>query len=502
MGEILQFLVLGFKQALIPYNIMWVFIGGLLGTIIGMLPGLGPATGVAILIPIIYGMDPTTALVTMCAIYYGAMFGGSRSSILINTPGDGSAIAATFDGYPMTQKGKAGSALAMSAIASFIGGILSVVLLTFLAQPVSKLAIKFGPPQYFALMIFALSATISISQGALFKGCLAMIIGLMLSTIGIDLQTGVSRFTMGIESLYEGIDFLIIIIGIYAVGEVFKNYGNLSKNNKDSMNKVEIGKVWITKKEWKRCLAPILRSTPLGFLVGVLPGAGGSIASMMAYTNEKQLSKNPEEFGKGEIVGLAAPEAANNAASVGALIPMLTMGIPGSGTTAVMLGALMMLGIQPGPLLFTNHPDVAWGVIASMYVGNILLAIINIPLAAQLVKVLRVPKKILMPIILVLAFIGAYTMNYSVLDFYLLVLFGLVGFYMKKLEVPIAPLVLAIILGEKMEQSFRQALSISQGNYGIFVGDFISVFLLLLAVGSVAYALYSDKKSKKKNAVA
>lgn len=323
-----------------------------------------------------------------------------------------------------------------------------------------------------------------------------MFFGLMLGTIGIDLQSGISRFAMGIPELQDGIDFLVIILGIYAVGEVFRNYASLDQVSQALSE--NFGRIWITRLEWRKIVVPILRSTPVGFLIGVLPGAGGTIAAMVAYTNEKQLSKHPEEFGKGVIEGVAAPEAANNAASVGALIPMLTMGIPGSGTTAVMLGALMMLGVKPGPLLFKTQPEIVWGVIASMYIGNVICAILNVPLAGILVRLLYIPKKVLMPIILGLGFIGAYTLNYSIVDFYLLVTAGVAGLLMSKLKMPTTPLILALILGNMIEQSFRQALTISKGSFVIFVGDPISVILLLLAIGSVLYALVSHRRLKKR----
>lgn len=495
MDVILTNLLHGFTVALTPINIFWVTFGGVLGTIIGMLPGLGPATGVAVLLPLTFTMGPTAALITMCGVYYGAMFGGSRSSILINTPGDGAAIAATFDGYPMAMNGRAEAALAMSAIASFIGGMISTVIMVFVAQPVARFAVKFGPAEYFLLMIFALSATASMTKGNVVKGFISMILGLMISTVGIDSQSGVQRFTFGIMELQGGIDFLVVIIAMYALGEVFKTFKVLKEGKKKMQTK--FGRIWITKEDWKRSVGAILRSTPLGFFIGALPGAGGTMAALMAYNNEKQISKHPDEFGKGAIEGLAAPEAANNAASVGALIPMLTLGVPGSGTTAVMMGALLMLGLQPGPLLFTQHPDVAWGLIASMFIGNIILAVVNIPLAGGLVRLLAIPPKILYPIVLGLAFVGCYAISSSVIDFYLLVIFGLVGFFMEKADIPTAPLILAVIVGNSMEQSFRQALTISDGSFGIFAKSTISIVLLALTIISVVYPFLKDKLGKK-----
>ena len=492
MDAIFHHLMQGFGVAMMPANIFWIFVGGLLGTVVGMLPGLGPATGVAILIPITYRMNPASALITMCAVYYGAMFGGSRASIMINTPGDASAIVSCFDGYPMTKNGRAGEALAISAIASFIGGILGMVFLVFLTEPVAAMALKFGPAEKFSLMLFALTATITLSEGSLLKGFIAMGLGFMLATIGIDGQSGAIRFTFGIADLQDGIDFLVAMIGLYAVAEVFKNYRTM-----DVQYEVDsriIGKVWVKWDEFKRSLMPMLRSAPLGFLVGVLPGAGGTIATFLSYAVEKSISKRPEQFGKGAIEGLAAPESANNACSCGALVPLLTLGIPGSGTTAVMLGALMMLGIRPGPILFEQHPEIAWGVIASMLAGNIILLLINLPLAVPLVRLLRTPQRIMLPLILGMGFMGTYFLNYSSFDFVLVSVFGLGGYMLAKLEVPIPPLVLALILGGMTEQSFRNAMTISNGSLAIFFQKPISLTLLVVAGMSLLFALKKHGK--------
>lgn len=496
MIDILQNLMNGFLISLEPYHLFLITFGGILGTIVGMLPGLGPATGVAVLIPITFTMGPTAAMITMAGIYYGAMFGGSRSSILINTPGDGAALAATFDGYPMAKKGRAEAALAISAIASFIGGTIAAVFMVVLATPVARFALKFGPAEYFLLMVAALSMTASMSKGNQLKGFVSLLVGLMIATIGIDAQSGIKRFTFGVLELQTGIDFLIVIIGIYALGEVFKSYRSIADGTKKAQKK--FGKIWITKEDWKRSKWPILRSAPLGFIIGALPGAGGTMASLMAYNNEKQFSKHPEEFGEGAIEGLAAPESANNAASVGALIPMLTLGIPGSGTTAVMMGALLMLGIQPGPLLFTQHPDVAWSLIASMFIGNIILAVVNIPLAGLLVRVLAIPAKILYPIVLGLSFVGVYAIAGSVVDFYLLVLFGLAGFVMKKVNIPTAPMILAVIVGNTMEQSFRQAIRISDGSLSIFHGSVLAISLIVITIVSIVFPIFKDHMMMKK----
>ncbi|AWG44360.1 transporter (plasmid) [Priestia filamentosa] len=491
-----QVILDGLMTALHPMNLLWLTLGGLLGTIVGMLPGLGPATGVAILIPVTFGMEPISALILLAAIYYGAMYGGSRSSILINTPGDGSAIAATFDGYPMTKKGQAGQAMAISAVASLIGGLIAVVGFVLLSAPLANLAIRFGPAEYFLLMLFTLSAVVSLSIGKMVKGFIAMLAGLLIGTVGIDLQTGVHRFTLDIPHFSDGIDFLVVIIGIYAVGEVLFNLLTISKQ-KVQKNK-KLGKVWFTKEQWKRSKWPIVRSGPLGFIIGVLPGAGGTIASMLSYSTEKQLSKKPDEFGKGAVEGLAAPESANNAASVGAMIPLLTMGIPGSGTTAVMLGALVMLGIRPGPLLFENSPDLVWSFINSMFIGNLILVVINIAMVGLLVKILNIPSQVLYPIILILSFMGAYTLGYSTIDFYILIAFGVIGLFLKILDFPIAPLILALIVGTSMEQNLRKSLVLSDGSFNIFFSSSICIGLIILTILSLCYPLIVKVISKRR----
>lgn len=499
MGS-LHMLMHGFTIAGQPINILWVTIGGVLGTIIGMLPGLGPATGVAVLLPLTFTMGPVAALITMCGVYYGAMYGGSRASILINTPGDGAAIAATFDGYPMAMNGGAERALAISAIASFIGGTISTVLIAFTAIPVSRFALKFGPGEYFLLYVFALVATAAMTEGSMRKGFLSMIIGLMIATIGIDMQSGVSRFTFGILELQGGIDFLIVIIAVFAFGEVLKSFRSIRDGKKQMQT--HFGRIWITREDWRRSWKHILRSTPLGFFVGVLPGAGGTIASLMAYNTAKQFSSYKDEFGNGAIEGLAAPEAANNAASVGALIPMLALGVPGSGTTAVMMGALLMLGLQPGPKLFQNQGDIVWGLIASMFIGNIILAIINLPLAGILVRVLAVPPRILYPVVLGLTFIGTYAIANSVASFYLLLVFGIAGYFLVKADYPTSPLVLAVIVGNSMEQSFRRAFTLSNGSCKFLVGSPLCIVLILLTIGSVLLPYVQKAMSARNKAKA
>ena len=483
----------GFSTVVQPLNMILIICGGFLGTVVGMLPGLGPSTAVAVLLPITFGMDATSAMILLSTVYYGAMYGGSRSSILLNTPGDSAAIAATFDGYPMTKNGQAGPALAISAIASLCGGTIAVIGFIFLAKPLAVFALKFGPTEYFLLYLFALSAVISLSTGNMIKGFISMFLGLALSTIGIDLQTSVYRFTFGIPEFSNGIHFVVVVIGIYAVGEVFYNYLSIDKVIKKGEKEKEddLGKIWISMDQWKRSIMPILRGAPLGFLIGVLPGAGASMASILGYSLEKQVSKNKDQFGKGAIEGLAAPESANNAASVGAFIPMLTMGIPGSPVTAVMLGALIMIGIRPGPFLFQNNPEMVWALVDSMFVGNLYLVLLNILLVGLLIKILKTPSKILYPVVLSLAFVGTYTLQYSSLDFFLVIIFGFFGLFLKMIKFPIAPMILSLIVGKDMEQYFRKALILSDGSLEGFVNSPISLLLILLIFLSVFYPIIS-----------
>ncbi|WP_462422011.1 tripartite tricarboxylate transporter permease [Salinicoccus sp. Marseille-QA3877] len=473
-------IVEGLMTALQPQNILWLIFGALLGTIVGILPGLGAATGVAVLIPLTFGMEPVSALILMTAIYIGALFGGSRSSILINTPGDGSSIAATFDGYLMTKKGLAGQAMSIAAMASLIGGFMAIFGFIFLAIPLADFALNFGPAEFLILFIFALTSVVTLAQGDKIKGFLTLFIGLGISTIGVDLQSGVHRFTFDIPHLTDGINFVVIIIGIYAIGEVL--YNLIGQKKKVENSNRNIGSKWFTKNQWKRSLAPILRSGPIGFLLGVLPGSGGTISSLMAYNAERQVSKNKKEFGKGAVEGLVAPESANSASAVGSMIPMLTMGIPGSGTTAVMLGALVMIGVTPGPLLFENSPDMVWTLINSMFIGNIILVIINIAMVGVLVKVLDTPPKVLYPIVLVLSFLGAYTLGYSTVDFYILLIAGIVGLLLKIMDYPVVPLILALIVGSEMEQNYQRSMVIYDSPLDVITASTISIVLTIMTV--------------------
>ena len=482
--DTLTHIINGFAVCLQPINLWYTFLGVFLGTIVGVLPGIGTSATIALLIPVTFGMNPTSALIMMAGVYYGTKYGGSTTAILIRTPGEAASVMTTLDGYEMARKGRAGAALAVSAIGSFIAGTIGVVALTIFAVPLTSMALKFGPAEYFTLMLFAMTAVASLTGKSAAKGMLSTVLGLMIATIGIDLQSGQPRYTMGIPEFQDGVGFIVVVVGLFAMAEVFRGLENLFRGTAPQAIKIS-GKLWLTREEWKRSIGPIWRGGIIGFVIGVLPGAGGTIAGILAYTTEKRFSKHPEEFGKGAIEGVAAPEAANNADTAGALVPLLTLGVPGGGATAVMLGAFIMYGIQPGPLLFQNRPDLVWGLVDSMYIGNIMLLILNLPLIGLFVRLLYIPAGILYPLIVSISAIGSYAINGSPLDLYLLLFFGVLGYVFDKVDIPVAPLVLSLVLGGIMEQSFRQAMTISGGNPSIFVGSTITVTLLVLSVISV-----------------
>ena len=473
----------GFSIAFTFQGLIMVVIGCVVGTIIGALPGLGPITAIAVMIPMLSNFDPTYGMILMAGIYYGAIFGGSTSSILINAPGVAGVVATAFDGYPMTQRGESGKALCIAAIASFSGGTLSVIGLMLLAPLMANFALLFGPPEYFSLMVFAMFAVTAFSEGSTIKGLISAILGLMAATIGIDLSTGYFRYSMGFAELQDGIKFLVIILGLFAITEVFMLSAKKESSEKDADYKHRVTSLKISKEEAKMIVGPISRSSVIGFLIGVLPGAGATIASFMSYAAEKKLKKDPETFGKGDPRGLAAPEAANNAACSGSFIPLLTLGIPGSGSTAVMLGALMAVGITPSPQLMTNYPDLFWGTIASMYTGMLILLVINLPLIPYFARVLWIPQPLLLPSVVLFSLIGIYGVGFSVFDLFLLVVFGVFGMFMKYMGFPPAPLILAFIIGPLMENSFGQSLTISQGKMWIFWDTWIcKIFLVLIVV--------------------
>lgn len=493
--EAFQGLLQGFQVAFSIEGILFVLIGVVIGTFIGMMPGLGPISAIAIMIPVTYGMDPTIALVMMAGVYYGAIFGGSTSSILLNAPGVSGTVATAFDGYPMAQQGKAGKALAIAAISSFTGGTVSVIFLMLFAPVLAQVAISFGPPEYFALMLMGLTAIASLSDGSTLKAIIAAVVGFMVVTIGIDAQTGTSRFTFGNPNLLDGIDFLVIALGLFALAEVCF----LVINRKDdSISKSQnIGSLRLTKQDLNEMKGPMTRQSVLGFLLGVLPGAGATIASFIGYITEKRIAKNPEEFGKGSVKGLAAPETANNAATSGAFVPLLSLGIPGSGTTAVMLGAFLVLGIQPGPLLFQDRPEVFWGIIASMYIGNVFLLILNLPLIPYIARVIKIPRPLLISLVIMFSIIGVYSISFNIFDLYLLVAFGVLGYLMRIYSFPAPPFILAFILGGMMEQALRQSLTISNGSPDIFLKSPIALSMIILTVLSFLVPYFRHRKKLK-----
>lgn len=497
MGSI-EGILAGFQVALSLEGIMFVLIGVLVGTFIGMLPGLGPISAIAVMIPITFGMDPAPALVMMAGVYYGAIFGGSTSSILLNAPGVSGAVATSFDGYPMAQQGKAGKALAIAAISSFVGGTISVVLLMIFAPVLSSVAISFDPPAYFALMFLGLTAITSLSEGSTIKALISAVIGFMVVTIGIDAQTGTQRFTFGNINLLEGIDFLVIALGLFALAEVCTLI--IKRKDLSFDNKQKLGSLKITKEEFKEMKGPMARQSFLGFVLGVLPGAGATIASFIGYITEKRLSKKPEEFGKGSVRGLSAPETANNAATSGAFVPLLSLGIPGSGTTAVMLGAFLVLNVQPGPLLMTDRPEIFWGIIASMYVGNVFLLVLNLPLIPYISKILKIPRPLLISLVIMFSIIGVYAISFNTFDLYMLLIFGVIGFLMRLFSFPAPPFILAFILGGMMEQAFRQSLTISNGSYMVFVNSPIALTLLIFGFLSFLFPIIGHFRRKRKEA--
>lgn len=482
--DTLNALAHGFSIALTFQNLGLALIGCFLGTIIGALPGLGPSNGVAILIPLAFslGLDATPALILLTSVYYGAMYGGRISSILLNIPGDEPALMTTLDGYPMAKKGMAGEALALSGIASFVGAFFATWGLVFLAPQLVKVALLFGPAEYFALFALAFATLGGIASKNQAKAAIAAGLGLGIAMIGVDGQTGVPRFAFGEVHLYDGIDFLVAIVGLFALSEVFifLEHRGTPKATGDAAA-VKLGRLTPPLSMLKQTAPTMARSTVLGFIAGVLPGAGASLGSFIAYSVEKRLVDKDNTFGTGDPRGVAAPEAGNNAAAGGALVPMLALGVPGSGTTAVLLAMLLALNITPGPLLFTNNPDVVWGLIAALFIGNLMLLIMNIPMVSLFVRVLLVPPRYLMPAVAMISFVGIYGISGSTFDLMVMVFFGVLGWLLRKLEVPLVPVILGILLGNQMEANMRRAMTISDGDWSALFASPLSIGLWLFA---------------------
>ena len=479
--DLLSNLALGFSIALSPYTLMLAVVGCFLGTIIGALPGLGPTNGVAILIPLAFtlGLDATQALVLLTSVYYGCMYGGRISSILLNIPGDEPALMTTLDGYPMAKQGRAGDALVLSGVASFVGGMLATVGLMLLAPMLAQIAYKFGPAEYFALYLLAFCTLGGVSSKNQAKAALAACLGLGIAMIGLSNTTGTPRFTYGILELYDGIDFLVAIVGLFAIAEVFFF---IESHGKDTAIGVKLDKVTVPVKDIMATSWTMLRSSVLGFVAGVLPGAGASLGSFLAYTSEKAIAGKTSKFGTGDPRGIAAPEAGNNAAAGGALVPMLTLGVPGSGTTAVLLAVLMTLNITPGPMLFTERPEVVWGLIASLIIANVVLLIMNVPMVKVFVRILMVPPGILMPGVTMISFVGIYSLTGSHFDLLLMVGFGVLGYFLRKLDVPTVPVILGILLGNHMEDSLRKAMVLSSGDWTYLFSSPIAIGLWIAAL--------------------
>jgi len=494
--DILHNVFYGFSIVLEPINILYCFIGVLIGTLVGVLPGIGPTATISLLLPITFKVTPVSAMIMLAGIYYGSQYGGSTTSILVNIPGEASSVITCLDGYQMARKGRAGPALGISAFGSFIGGTLAVVGLMLIAPPLASISLKFGPPEFFSLMCLGLTLLAYLASGSLVRAFMMGAFGIIIGCIGQDPFTGLPRFTFGVPDLLDGVGLVPIVMGLFGISEVFLNIEKGSGERKIFETKIK--GLLPNLQDWKDSFKPILRGTFLGFSLGIIPGGGPTIASFTSYALEKKFSKHPEKFGAGAIEGVAGPETANNAASGGAFIPLLTLGIPPNVVMAVFLGALMICGVTPGPLLIQKNPDIFWGVVVSMYVGNVMLVILNLPLIGLWVQVLKIPYRILFPLILFFCLIGAYSLNNSTFDLGIMLLFGVLGYLMRKYHYEGAPFMLAYVVGPMLEFSLRQSLLMSEGSFFIFFyrpiacGAMILIFLVLIS------SLFPVIKKKRK----
>jgi putative tricarboxylic transport membrane protein len=477
--DLLNSLLLGFQVCLQPANLFLAFMGCVIGTLVGVLPGLGPAAAISLLLPTSFRLDPVGAIILLSGIYYGSMYGGSTTSILVNIPGEAASVVTCLDGYEMAKQGRAGPALGIAAIGSFIAGTLGVVGLMIVAPPLAEIALKFGPPEYTTLMILGLVVVTFLVRGSMAKALLTAAFGMFLSTIGLDAISGVARFSFNITELMDGVGMVPVVMGLFGISEVLIN---LEKTFGREILKGEIKDYLPTKKDWRKSAMPILRGSFLGFVLGILPGGGAVLGSFVTYAVEKRISKYPEKFGTGIIEGVAAPEAANNSATAGAYIPLMTLGIPSNVVMAILLGAMMIHGITPGPNLINEHPQVFWGVIISMYIGNAMLLVLNLPMIGIWVQVLKVPYGLLFPLILLFCLIGAYSLNFATFDILVMIVFGIIGYLMKKTDYEGAPLILALVLGNLFENALRQSLMISDGSFRIFFNRPIAAAFLWAAI--------------------
>ena len=482
MGNTWGLLMDGFAIALQWQYIVYAVTGCFLGTVIGVLPGVGSAGALAMMLPIIFKLDPTGAVMMLAATYTGVMYGGSTASILLRVPGDTSAVVACLDGHEMAKQGRAGPALCIAAIGSYIAGTIAVVGMMLLAPPLADIALQFTAPEYFMLYVFGLTAVASFASDSLVKALMSMVLGLMIATIGEDIMTGSRRYTFGHEALWDGINFLAVTLGLFAVSEVLVN---TKKLREDSLGTILEHRIYIKFSEFTESVGSIFRGGTIGFLIGVLPGAGAGIASFVSYSIERQIHRTPDKFGTGIIQGVAGPESANNAASAGSFVPMLALGVPGSATTAVMLGAFLILDIDAGPLMFQERPDIIWSLIAALYIGNIILLVLNLPMIGVFVQILKMPMRVLLPLIMVISITGVYLNDGLVWSISFLLLFGLIGYYMRIYGFPLAPVILGRVLGLKMELSFRQSMVMTQGDIWLLLERPIVCLFLFLSVGSL-----------------
>lgn len=484
--ESLHLMINGFMGALTPINLLFCFIGSVLGTLVGVLPGIGPTAGIAILIPVVASFPPTAGIIMLAAIYYGSMYGGSTTSILVNMPGEAASVVTCLDGYQLARQGRAGSALAIAAIGSFVAGTLGLLGVSFAAPALADFALEFGPTEYFALVVFALSVVINLFGKSILKGLISAAIGFLFTIPGLDPLLGLPRFTFGFSALYGGIDYISAVVGLFAISEVLRSA-------EQSLVRIceKVGRMLPTREELRACLGTMLRSTVIGFFLGLIPGCTPAVTSFVAYDVEKRISKHPEKFGCGALEGVAAPESANNAITSSGFIPLFSLGIPATPALAVLLGALMIYGLQPGPLLFQLHSDFVWTVIASMYVGNVMLLVLNLPLVGIWARLALIPYRFMAPAILVVCFIGAYSVRNRIFDVWMAVFFGLLGYLFDKGGIPVFPLVMTLILGNMLESNLGQMLTISSGSLGILLTRPIAMALLLGTAAIIACSVYT-----------
>jgi putative tricarboxylic transport membrane protein len=492
--DILANVMLGFQVALQPSNLFFCFMGVLIGTLVGVLPGLGPVAAMSLLLPTTFHLSPVSAVIMLSGIYYGAMYGGSTTSILVNIPGEAASVITCLDGYQMARKGRAGAALGIAAFGSFIAGTLSILGLMLLAPMLAEVALKFGPPEYFSLMLLGLVIVTFLAGSSMPKALLMAAFGLFLGLIGMDIMTATPRFTLDIYFLMDGVGLVPVVMGLFGISEVLLN---LESNVSREIFETKIKGLLPNRQDWRDSAWPIMRGSVIGFFLGILPGGGAVISSFVSYGLEKKLSAQPEQFGTGVIAGVAGPEAANNAAAGGAFIPLLTLGIPANAVMAMLLGALTIYGMQPGPMLIKEHPDLFWGVVTSMYIGNIMLLVLNLPLIGIWVKILKIPYEYLFPLILLFCLIGAFSLNNSVGEIGLMLFFGGIGYLMKKFDYEAAPLVLAMVLGPMMENALRQSLIMANGSAGIFFTRPISLGVMLLVLALLILPMLPWVKKKR-----